>query len=527
MLGIDHDADFAPGLNGVRLGDAVKAGGDIFQVFQTLDVVFKKLLARARPCAGNGVRGLHQHGKRACGAHILMMRGNGVDDFLALVVLLGEIRADERVRAFHFMIDGLADIMQQTGALGLFDVHTQFGGHHAAQGGDFQRMLKDVLGKGGAVTELPEQADQFGMNAVNARIERRLFADFADLRIQFLLALLHDVFNARGVNAPILNQAFQRHFGDLPPQGAVGRENDGFRGVVNDEINACGGFEGADIAAFAADDAPFHILAGQGDGGDGLFIDIVAGVTLDHIAEDILGLAIGGFARFRFNLPDHPGGFMARSGFDFGKKAGFGLFGREAGDFFEAAFLLVDAIFEEFLLLGNMAFLAGKVLFRGKEFMFLFGRLFELFLKAAAEFFELAFTRLDFALALLELVFHFALLVEKVILPLNQNFLFLRLRFLSRLLDYALGKLVGVAEALCRRPALHDSADQQASDKDADKQNNCRNIHISPSFIWGASPFHGRFHTETAVGGDSRRRTETPETAQKQDTDSRGAAGER
>ena len=31
------------------------------------------------------------------------------------------------------MVDGLADIMQQTGTLGLFDIHAQLRGHHAAQ----------------------------------------------------------------------------------------------------------------------------------------------------------------------------------------------------------------------------------------------------------------------------------------------------------------------------------------------------------------------------------------------------------
>ena len=38
-IGLDHDADFAAGLNGKGLLHALKAGRDLLQIFQTLDVV--------------------------------------------------------------------------------------------------------------------------------------------------------------------------------------------------------------------------------------------------------------------------------------------------------------------------------------------------------------------------------------------------------------------------------------------------------------------------------------------------------
>ena len=138
IIGIDHDAEFPPGLDGVGLGNAVKGSGNVFQILKTLDIVFQQFLARSGPCAGQRIRGLNQNRKRGFGAHILMMGGNGMDDILAFSVLFGDIRADDGVRAFHLMIHGLADVMQQTGPLGPLDIHAQFGGHHAAQGGDFK-----------------------------------------------------------------------------------------------------------------------------------------------------------------------------------------------------------------------------------------------------------------------------------------------------------------------------------------------------------------------------------------------------
>lgn len=94
------------------------------------------------------------------------------------------------------MVDGLADVVQQTGALGFLDVHAELGGHHAAQGGNFQRMLEHVLREAGTVAELAQKADEFGMDAVHARVERGLFAHFADLHFKLLLAFVDNILNA-------------------------------------------------------------------------------------------------------------------------------------------------------------------------------------------------------------------------------------------------------------------------------------------------------------------------------------------
>ena len=69
---------------------------------------------------------------------ILVVGGDGVYDILALAVFFGDVRADQSVRALNFVVHGLADVVQQTGPLGAFDVHPQFGGHHAAQSRYFQ-----------------------------------------------------------------------------------------------------------------------------------------------------------------------------------------------------------------------------------------------------------------------------------------------------------------------------------------------------------------------------------------------------
>lgn len=57
-------------------------------------------------------------------------------------------------------------------------------------------MLEHVLREAGTVAELAQKADEFGMDAVHARVERGLFAHFADLHFKLLLAFVDNILNA-------------------------------------------------------------------------------------------------------------------------------------------------------------------------------------------------------------------------------------------------------------------------------------------------------------------------------------------
>ena len=224
-------------------------------------------------------------------------------------------------------------------------------------------MLKHVLREARAVLELTEQTDDVGMNAVNAGVEGGLFAHFADLHFEFLLALMNHVLDAGGMDAAVLDEAFKSHAGHLTADGAVGGKNHGFRRVVDDEIHAGGGFERTDVAAFAADDAALHVFARQGDGRHGLFAHIVAGVALNGAGQNFLGLSVGGFLGLGFDDAHHLGGFMAGARFNFLEQAGLGLFGRQTGNFLKAAFLLVELGLHLRFLFGEHALALGLFLF--------------------------------------------------------------------------------------------------------------------------------------------------------------------
>src|SRR4029079_5534703 len=64
------------------------------------------------------------------------------------------------------------------------------------------------------------------------------------------------------------------------------REDDRARRVVDDQVDAGGELEGADVAALAADDAPLHVVARQIDDGDGGLDGVVGGAALDRLRDD-------------------------------------------------------------------------------------------------------------------------------------------------------------------------------------------------------------------------------------------------
>ena len=112
LLGLDHDADLAAGLNGKAVGDAGEALGDFLELFQTLDIVFDVLAPGAGARSGDGVGRLDQAGLQGLALHVVVVCLDGVDDVLLLPVLPAELHAQGHMGALHLVVHGLADIVQ-------------------------------------------------------------------------------------------------------------------------------------------------------------------------------------------------------------------------------------------------------------------------------------------------------------------------------------------------------------------------------------------------------------------------------
>jgi len=105
--------------------------------------------------------------------------------------------------------------------------------------------------------------------ARDARIVGGRLAGLADDDVDLGLGLVDDVLDAAWVDAAVLDELGERQASHLAADRVEAAEHDRVRRVVDDEVDAGGLLEGADVAPLAADDAALHLIGGDRHGGHG------------------------------------------------------------------------------------------------------------------------------------------------------------------------------------------------------------------------------------------------------------------
>ena len=207
-----------------------------------------------------------------------------------------------RVRAVDLVVDGLADVVQQAGALGDLGVGAKFGGHDAGEMSDLDGVVEDVLAVARAVLEAPEDANELGRHAVHVGVEAGLFPGLLDGGLDLSLRLKVRLLDTRRVDTPVGEQLGEREARGLAAHAVEPGEHHCLGRVVDDEVDAGGVLEGADVAPLAADDAALHVVGRQGDDRHGGLGDVVGGGALDGQREDVASAAVGFAARLFLDL---------------------------------------------------------------------------------------------------------------------------------------------------------------------------------------------------------------------------------
>ena len=164
------------------------------------------------------------------------------------------------MRAFHFVVGSFADVMKETGAARLFHVQAELTRHQSGKRSNFDRMLQLIVRTGKTEAQTTEQTDQLLMQAVQTQVERGLLAGLLGNLFDFFFAFFDQLFDARGMDAAIANQTFERHLGDFATHRIEAADHHCLWRVVDDEVDAARVLERANIAAFATDDAALHVV---------------------------------------------------------------------------------------------------------------------------------------------------------------------------------------------------------------------------------------------------------------------------
>ena len=309
---LDDDPELPSGLHGIGFLDSLEGVADPLQLLEPSHVGLEHFATRSGTGPGQRIGGIHQRRQYRLRPNLLMMGGDGVDDLRRLAVFPRQLTSDDGVGAFNLMVHGLADVVQQRRPPGLLLVEAKLGRHAAADERHLDGVQQHVLGI--AVTELqpPQELDQFGVDAMDADVEHRLLSGLLDDVVYLPLATANHLLDPPRMDAAVGDERFQRHARDFAADGVVTRDDHGLGGVVDDQIDAGGRLQGADVAAFAADDPTLHLVVGEGHDRNGALGHEVAGQPRDGERDHLLGLTVGLRPCLLFHDPDAPGRIVPR-----------------------------------------------------------------------------------------------------------------------------------------------------------------------------------------------------------------------
>ena len=220
----------------------------VFELFHPLDVAFERLAAGPGPGGAAGVGGGDEQRVGVLDAEVVVVAGGGVDHFAALAVALEQVGADLGVAAFGLVVGGLADVVQQAAPPGQHAVHADLFGQHPGQEGHLDAVPQHVLAVAGAEVEPAQEVDDPLVQAVDVDLLAGRLAQLLDVAIQLLLRLGDDLLDPRGMDSPVGDELVEREPGDLAADGVEGADDDHAGGVVDDDVDAGGLLEGADVA---------------------------------------------------------------------------------------------------------------------------------------------------------------------------------------------------------------------------------------------------------------------------------------
>ena len=142
-------------------------------------------------------------------------------------------------------------------------VDAELGGHHPGDVRGLDQVAEHVLAVGRAVLEPADQGDQLRVQVGDPDVEQRVLGGPLAERIDLVAGALVGLLDAVRVDPAVLDQHLQGDPADLAPDRVEAGQQHGFRGVVDDHVDAGDGLERADVAALAADDPALDLVGRQ------------------------------------------------------------------------------------------------------------------------------------------------------------------------------------------------------------------------------------------------------------------------
>ena len=178
------------------------------------------------------------------------------------------------------------------------------------------------------------------MKAVNTRFICSLFPGFTNLLAHFFTSFFNHFFNACRMNTPVDNQFLQSQSSHFTTNRVETGQNNSFRCIVNNQINARQCFNSPDITAFTTDNATLHFIIRQGYDGHRRFRYVIGCTSLNSQGNNFQRLLFRFFFGFVFKRLNKLSRFVLDFRLYVGQKQLFRIVVRKFGNSFQLCQLL-------------------------------------------------------------------------------------------------------------------------------------------------------------------------------------------
>src|SRR3954454_8496707 len=184
------------------------------------------------------------------------------------------------------------------------------------------------------------------MDVGDADLQDRLFARTLDLLVDLPLRALDHLDDSRRMDPSVTDELLQGEPRGLPPDRVEAREHHRLGGVVDDEVDAGVGLEGADVAALTADDPALHVVGRKGEDRDRGFGGLVRRDALDRDRHDLARPLLVLLAGLLLEVSDGRHRVALRFLHDLTDKRFLRLLRRHVRDALETLAVLLRGVFE-------------------------------------------------------------------------------------------------------------------------------------------------------------------------------------